>query len=89
VTYNASRIANLEIIDPWRGDPDYRLPPVELVYGRLKEQSGKVVEAWDTKLAAQSATSASFASGNEIPQTLSQPLSRRRFSSPRKLRVPL
>jgi DNA-binding transcriptional regulator YiaG len=52
VTYNASRIANLEIIDPWRGDPDYRRPPVELVYGRLKEQSGKVVEAWDTKLAA-------------------------------------
>jgi hypothetical protein len=52
VTYDASRIANLEIIDPWRGDPDYRLPPIELVYGRLKEQSGKVVEAWDTKLAA-------------------------------------
>jgi hypothetical protein len=43
---------DLEIIDPWRGDPDYRLPPVELVYVRLKEQSGKVVEAWDTKLAA-------------------------------------
>jgi hypothetical protein len=53
VTYNASRIANLEIIDPCGAatrTTDDRL--AELVYGRLKEQSGKVVEAWDTKVAA-------------------------------------
>jgi DNA-binding transcriptional regulator YiaG len=52
VTYNASALANLEIIDPWRSDPDYELPPIGLIYGRLKEQSGAVIEAWDTKLAA-------------------------------------
>jgi DNA-binding transcriptional regulator YiaG len=52
VTYSASTLANLEITDPWRGDPDYKLPPIELVYGRVKEQSGKIVDAWDAKLAA-------------------------------------
>jgi DNA-binding transcriptional regulator YiaG len=52
VTYSACALANLEITDPWRGDPDYSLPPVDLIYGRLKEASGKVVEAWDARLAA-------------------------------------
>jgi DNA-binding transcriptional regulator YiaG len=52
VTYSASALATLEITDPWRGDPDYKLPPIELVYGRVKEQSGKIVDAWDAKLAA-------------------------------------
>jgi hypothetical protein len=52
VTYNASTLASIEITDPWRGNPDYKLPPVELIYERLKEPSGKIVEAWDTKLAA-------------------------------------
>ena len=40
------------VADPLRGNPDYELPPIELIYGRLKEQSGEIVEAWDTKLAA-------------------------------------
>jgi DNA-binding transcriptional regulator YiaG len=52
VSYNASVLANLEIVDPWRSDPNYQLPAIGLVYGHLKEQSGTVVEAWDTKLAA-------------------------------------
>ncbi len=52
VTYNANMLANLEICDPWRSDPDYELPPIELIFARVKEQSGKIVEAWDIKLAA-------------------------------------
>ena len=36
VTYNASILADLEISDPWRSDPDYKLPPIELIFGRVK-----------------------------------------------------
>ncbi|TLG75165.1 hypothetical protein [Methylocystis sp. B8] len=52
VTYNAAMLASLEITDPWRDDPNYEAPPIEFIFGRLKEQSGKIVEAWDTRLAA-------------------------------------
>lgn len=30
VEYNASKIAQLKVLDPWRANPDYELPPIEL-----------------------------------------------------------
>jgi hypothetical protein len=49
VTYNASTIAHLKVIDPWKADVSYEVPAIHLVLIRLKEQSGSVIETWDTK----------------------------------------
>lgn len=46
IEYNASLIANLRVIDPWRADPNYVVPPVVLVLVKIKQQSGPVIEAW-------------------------------------------
>src|SRR5262245_50714889 len=46
IEYNASLIANLRVIDPWRADPNYVVPPVVLVLIKIKQQSGPVIEAW-------------------------------------------
>lgn len=39
-------------MDPWRVDPNYEVPAIELSLIRLRKQSGDVIDAWDTKLAA-------------------------------------
>jgi len=52
VDYNARMIARLQIIDPWRADPNYEVPPIEMIAVRAKEASGSVVDAWDVKKAA-------------------------------------
>jgi hypothetical protein len=46
IEYNASLIANLRVIDPWRADPNYVVPPVVLVLVKIKQQAGPVIEAW-------------------------------------------
>lgn len=51
VEYNASMIAYLRVLDPWRVDTAYEVPPVELVLIHIKE-NGSITEAWDAKTAA-------------------------------------
>ena len=46
IEYNAALIANLRVLDPWRADPNYVVPPVVLGLVRIKQQSGPVIEAW-------------------------------------------
>jgi hypothetical protein len=46
IKYNASMIANLRVIDPWRADANYLVPPVALAFVKIKQQSGPVIEAW-------------------------------------------
>jgi DNA-binding transcriptional regulator YiaG len=52
IDYTASMIANLNVLDPWRSDPDYQVPAVELSLVRLKECSGSIIEAWNAKKVA-------------------------------------
>lgn len=52
IEYNASMIANLKVRDPWRTDPNYETPPVELWLLPLKERSGTIIEAWNEKKVA-------------------------------------
>jgi hypothetical protein len=40
------------VLDPWRADPNYEIPPVELWLLPLKEQSGTIIEAWNEKRVA-------------------------------------
>jgi DNA-binding transcriptional regulator YiaG len=52
IEYNASMIANLKVRDPWRADPNYEIPPVELWLLPLKEISGTIIKAWNEKKVA-------------------------------------
>lgn len=52
VEYDASMIANLKVLDPWRSQEDYEVPYLGLTLINLKEQSGLIIEAWDAKQAA-------------------------------------
>lgn len=52
IEYNASMIADLKVRDPWRTDPNYEIPPVELWLLPLKERTGTIIEAWNEKKAA-------------------------------------
>jgi DNA-binding transcriptional regulator YiaG len=51
VDYNASMIAAMHPVDPWRANPEYEVPYLNLVRVRLKEQSGSIIETWDAKAA--------------------------------------
>ena len=52
IPYNASNLVRLSINDPWRTNPDYQVPPIELWLLSLIEQSGSIIEAWNEKKAA-------------------------------------
>ena len=52
IEYNASMIANLKVIDPWKANLDYEVPPVDLCLILVKEQSGSIIEAWNESCAA-------------------------------------
>ena len=41
IEYNASMIANMSV-----NDPDDSVPPIRLVYTKIKQQSGPVIDAW-------------------------------------------
>ena len=42
----------LNVMDPWRAQPDYEVPYIELQLIRIKEASGSIIEGWDAKEAA-------------------------------------
>jgi DNA-binding transcriptional regulator YiaG len=52
IAYNASMIANLKVRDPWKTDPDYKPPCVQLYLVRMKEETGSLIDAWNEKMAA-------------------------------------
>ena len=52
IEYNASMIANLRVRDPWRTDPNYTVPCIELYLIHMKEVSGTIIDAWNAKMAA-------------------------------------
>lgn len=52
ISYSASMIAQLRVVDPWRVNAEYEVPAVCLQLTRVKEQSGEIVDAWDAKMAA-------------------------------------
>jgi DNA-binding transcriptional regulator YiaG len=53
IDYNASILAHLIVRDPWKVDPNYQMPAVDLRLIQLKRQpSGSITEAWNTKIAA-------------------------------------
>jgi hypothetical protein len=51
IDYEASKIAYLTVLDPWRADPEYVVPPVELTYMPMRVNHS-VIEAWNEKKAA-------------------------------------
>jgi DNA-binding transcriptional regulator YiaG len=53
INYHASMIAQLIVLDPWRIDPTYDVPPVELWLLPLVEPcKGTIIEAWNERKAA-------------------------------------
>lgn len=46
IEYNASVIANLVVSDPWTADSAYTVPAIELVYTKIRQQAGPVIDAW-------------------------------------------
>lgn len=52
IRYDAAMLADLVIADPWIAEPAFTVSALEFEMVRLKEVSGAIVDAWDTKLAA-------------------------------------
>lgn len=50
INYDAEMIAYLKQVDPWRANPDYELPAIELELVRLK-QKGSVDNNWTAEAA--------------------------------------
>ena len=46
IEYNASMIANLVVVDPWATDPAYTVPPIRLMYTKIKQLAGPIIDAW-------------------------------------------
>lgn len=47
VPYDGSMIAELQVSDPWKGDTGYTLPAIVLYRGKLRENSGSIIDVWD------------------------------------------
>lgn len=52
VSYNGGMISELRVLDPWITDKGFEVPPLRFCAVRMKEQSGSVIDAWGSKLAA-------------------------------------
>ena len=52
IAYNASMIAGLKVLDPWKIDPNYKPPCIQLYLIRMKEETGSLIDAWNEKRAA-------------------------------------
>jgi DNA-binding transcriptional regulator YiaG len=52
VDYSAKKIAEMHLVDPWRSEPGFEVPHIEMAAVRVKESSGSVVDGWDVKKAA-------------------------------------
>jgi DNA-binding transcriptional regulator YiaG len=52
IEYNALKIVNLRVRDPWKINPDHQINPVELWLVALKQPTGMIIEAWNEKKVA-------------------------------------
>jgi DNA-binding transcriptional regulator YiaG len=52
IEYNGAMLADLRVHDPWKGNPNYQVPPVMLHLIQMKEQTGSIIETWNEKRAA-------------------------------------
>jgi DNA-binding transcriptional regulator YiaG len=52
IEYDASKIAQLKVIDPWKSDLDFVVPEICFQRVRVKESSGELIDAWDNAKAA-------------------------------------
>lgn len=52
IGYNARMISDLKIRDPWKADPEFKLPPIVLVWTKFKEASGTIIDTYSAKKAA-------------------------------------
>ena len=52
IEYKGAMIADMIVVDPWRTDPAFEVPPVVLSLVKMKEKSGSIINAWDLKRAA-------------------------------------
>jgi DNA-binding transcriptional regulator YiaG len=53
IAYHARKLRDLKLEDPWKTDPEYEAPPIELRLIYVKEEeSGSLIEAWNIKRAA-------------------------------------
>lgn len=52
IEYNASKILDLRIRDPWKINSDHEYPAVELELMSMKQSPGLIIEAWSQKRAA-------------------------------------
>lgn len=52
IEYKGEMIADLHVRDPWKAEPDYKVPYVVLHLIKLKERSGSIIETWNDRLAA-------------------------------------
>jgi DNA-binding transcriptional regulator YiaG len=46
IEYSASMIVNMTVQDPSADEPNYTVPAVRLVYTKIKQQAGPVIDAW-------------------------------------------
>jgi DNA-binding transcriptional regulator YiaG len=51
IEYDGSKISYLNVIDPWRVEADYEVPPIVLTYMPMRVDH-TVIEAWNEKKAA-------------------------------------
>jgi DNA-binding transcriptional regulator YiaG len=49
IEYNAAKIVNLRIRDPWKINSDYQVTPVELGLVAMKQVGGNIAEVWSEK----------------------------------------
>jgi len=49
VKYTDGSIAQLVLLDPWRVDPDYKVPPVVLERVRMLSEDRALINAWGTE----------------------------------------
>jgi hypothetical protein len=46
VDYQASMIANLRVIDPWRADPAFVMPPLVFDCVKVRDDDRRLIDAW-------------------------------------------
>jgi DNA-binding transcriptional regulator YiaG len=52
VSYNASKIAYLRVVDPWRADPEFEVPHLQFRYMPTRLEECLVVDTWSPRTAA-------------------------------------
>jgi len=46
IAYSDGAIARLTVVDPWRADPDYVVPPIVVNRVKMRAENNSIVNAW-------------------------------------------